>query len=221
MWILCFVAVTIAVVVLEPEVSDRTSGVPTNVDPDSSLAALIDLPMRDPEPQDGYSRDLFGPAWTDNVTVGLGRNGCDTRNDILQRDLEHISLEPATKECTVRTGTLQDPYTGKEIFFRRGTDTSSQVQIDHIVALSNAWKTGAQYLDDQQRRNLANDPRNLQAVDGPTNQSKGDSDASQWLPPEEGYHCAYVTRQIEVKAAYDLWVTPDEYDAMSRVLSNC
>lgn len=219
-WILCFVAVSVAVVVLEPTDTDE-SGAVAGGDPAPALEALMALPVRPEDPQDGYDRDLFGPAWTDSVTVALGRNGCDTRNDILKRDLEYISLEPATKDCTVRTGTLNDPYTGSEIFFRRGTDTSSAVQIDHVVALSDAWKKGGRYLDEQQRRNLANDPRNLQAVDGPTNQSKGDSDAAEWLPPNQAYHCEYVSRQVEVKTVYELWVTQEEHDAMARVLAAC
>jgi len=226
LWILCFVVVSIAVVALEPVVSDESGavvqpGVAAGGNPTAALAALSALPVRAAEPQDGYSRELFGPAWTDNVTVGFGRNGCDTRNDILKRDLIDISLEPATKDCTVRTGTLRDPYTNTEIFFRRGTDTSSAVQIDHVVALSDAWKKGARYLDDEERRNLANDPRNLQAVDGPTNQSKGDSDAARWLPPYAGNHCVYVSRQVEVKTVYRLWVTPEEHAAMARVLAAC
>lgn len=186
-----------------------------------ALAALATLPVKGRAPKIGYDRALFGSAWTDDVTVQLGRNGCDTRNDILKRDLIDISLVPATRDCTVRTGTLNDPYTGRTIFFQRGVETSSSVQIDHIVALSDAWQKGAQQLDEQTRRNLANDPRNLQAVDGPTNQGKSDSDAATWLPPNRAYRCTYVSRQIEVKVAYGLWVTQEEHDAMTRVLSDC
>lgn len=223
LWILCFVIVSVAVIALEPLDSDGPGAVTIDgADPSTpALEALAALTVREAAPQDGYVRELFGSAWTDSVTVQFGRNGCDTRNDILKRDLIHISLEPATKDCTVRTGTLQDPYTGTEIFFRRGSDTSAQVQIDHIVALSDAWKKGAQYLDEQARRNLANDPRNLLAVHGPTNQSKGDSDAAEWLPPNPAYHCEYVARQVEVKVVYKLWVTPAERDAMARVLTAC
>ncbi|WP_241384915.1 HNH endonuclease family protein [Rhodococcus sp. CH91] len=217
LWILGVIVVSVIVVLLEP-VSDDDSGTVVVENPSQALEALAALPVRDEEPQDGYDRNLFGSAWTDNVTVGMGGNGCDTRNDILRRDLVDVSLE---KGCTVRSGTLHDPYTGREIAFRRGVDTSSAVQIDHIVALSDAWKKGARHLDEQQRRNLANDPRNLQAVDGPTNQSKGDSDASEWLPPDSAYHCRYVEQQIEVKTVYELWVTPQERDAMKRVLAAC
>lgn len=228
LWLLCFVVVSVAVVLLEPYDSDSSgaassggTGPSPTYSGSAALQALAMLPVRDAASQSGYERGMFGSAWTDSVTVEFGKNGCDTRNDILKRDLVHISLEPATKDCTVRTGTLHDPYTGTEIFFRRGSATSSQVQIDHVVALSNAWKTGAQQLDEQRRRDLANDPRNLIAVDGPTNQSKGDSDAAQWLPPNPGYHCDYVAQQIEVKTVYELWVTPAEHDAMSRVLAAC
>lgn len=203
----------------------RPSATPTTAAPGSAvspaLATLATLPVKGRAPKTGYDRALFGSAWTDDVTVALGRNGCDTRNDILKRDLIDISLVPATRDCTVRTGTLNDVYTGRTIFFRRGTDTSAAVQIDHVVALSDAWQKGARQLDEQTRRNLANDPRNLQAVDGPTNQGKGDADAATWLPPNRAYQCTYVSRQIEVKAAYGLWVTPEEHDAMTRVLSDC
>ncbi|MEE2032743.1 HNH endonuclease family protein [Rhodococcus chondri] len=222
LWILCFIVVSVAVIVLEPLDSEGPGAVTIDGGPATpALEGLAALAVREAASQNGYERELFGSAWTDSVTVEFGRNGCDTRNDILKRDLNHISLEPATKDCTVRTGTLQDPYTGTEIFFRRGSDTSAQVQIDHVVALSDAWKKGAQQLDEQQRRNLANDPRNLLAVHGPTNQSKGDSDAAEWLPPNAAYHCQYVSRQVEVKTVYELWVTPAERDAMARVLAAC
>ncbi len=203
----------------------RPSATPSGAVPGTAaspaLATLATLPVKGRAPKTGYDRALFGSAWTDDVTVALGRNGCDTRNDILKRDLIDISLVPATRDCTVRTGTLHDPYTGRTIFFQRGVDTSSTVQIDHIVALSDAWQKGAQQLDEQSRRDLANDPRNLQAVDGPTNQGKRDSDAATWLPPNQAYRCTYVSRQVEVKAAYGLWVTQEEHDAMAKVLAAC
>ena len=222
-WVLCFIVVSVVVVLLEPVGDDEPAGPggSTVENPSEALEALAALPVRPAESQSGYDRSLFGSAWTDEVTVDLGRNGCDTRNDILQRDLVDVSFEPGKKQCTVTAGTLEDPYTGKTISFRRGVETSAAVQIDHVVALSDAWKKGARHLDDQQKRNLANDPRNLIAVDGPTNQGKGDSDASEWLPPNTAFHCEYVVRQIEVKTAYELWVTQAEHDAMSRILSSC
>ncbi|MFC9517900.1 DUF1524 domain-containing protein [Nocardiaceae bacterium NPDC056970] len=204
-------------------VGEQTVG-ETVLDPvaaDGALAGLAALPIRERAPKNGYDRSLFGQAWTDNVTIAGGHNGCDTRNDILQRDLVYITTDPMSRDCTVLSGTLDDVYTGKTIRFVRGVETSSAVQIDHVVALSDAWQKGAQQLDEDTRRNLANDPRNLQAVDGPTNQGKSDADAAAWLPPNLAYRCTYVTRQIEVKAAYRLWVTQAEHDAMARELASC
>ena len=123
--------------------------------------------------------------------------------------------------CVVVTGLLHDPYTDTSVAFIRGALTSDDVQIDHVVALSNAWQTGAQALDVHQREMIATDPLNLLAVNGPTNQSKGDGDAATWLPPAKGYRCAYVARQVAVKTRYKLWVTPAERDAIARVLTDC
>ncbi|MEU7633606.1 HNH endonuclease family protein [Nocardia sp. NPDC049220] len=184
-----------------------------------ALALLDTLRVADRAAKTGYSREQFGPAWTDNVAVPGGDNGCDTRNDMLVRDLTDVTFKAG--DCTVSTGTLNDLYTGKVIHFKRGPKSSDDVQIDHIVALSDAWQKGAQQLSPERRRDLANDPLNLQAVDGPTNQSKSDSDAASWLPPSSGYRCAYLTRQIQVKAAYRLWVTPAEKDVMVRELRTC
>ncbi len=188
---------------------------------DDALRKLNTLAVKGRAPKTGYDRDLFGQAWSDDVTVDGGHNGCDTRNDILRRDLTDITLKPGSNGCAVLSGTLDDPYTGTTIRFVRGQGTSSAVQIDHVVALSDAWQKGAQQLSPQQRVDFANDPRNLQAVDGPTNQKKGAGDAATWLPPNKGYRCTYVSRQVEVKAAYRLWVTWAEKDAIIRVLSSC
>lgn len=186
-----------------------------------TLATLETLPVKGRAPKTGYTRDEFGQAWSDDVTVAGGHNGCDTRNDILDRDLIDRTYKDGTKNCVILTGTLNDPYTGKTIAFTRGKDTSSSVQIDHVVALSDAWQKGAQQLDDTTRRNLANDPRNLLAADGPANQQKSDGDAATWLPANKSFRCVYVAKQVEVKAAYQLWVAQAEQDAIARVLSAC
>lgn len=175
--------------------------------------ALAGLPVKGRAPKTGYDREQFGPAWLD-----VDRNGCDTRNDILIRDLTGERLQD---RCVVLSGTLADPYTGRTIAFRRGITTSAKVQIDHVVALSDAWQKGAQQLDLDTRERLANDPLNLQAVDGPTNEAKGDSDAATWLPPARGYWCAYVARQVQVKAKYGLWVTAAEHDRIAQILRGC
>jgi len=169
----------------------------------------------------GYSREQFGQAWSDDVNVPDGHNGCDTRNDILRRDLTSITFKPNTSGCVVARGTLADPYTATVITFVRGPGTSSAVQIDHVVALGDAWQKGAQQLSLQRRTEFANNPLNLLAVDGPANQQKGDGDAATWLPPNKSYRCAYVARQIAVKKIYRLWVTIAEKSAMQEILSTC
>ena len=181
-----------------------------------AASALATLPVKGRAPKTGYDRDKFGPAWAD-----VDHNGCDTRNDMLKRDLDGETFKPGTHDCVVLTGSLKDPYTGKKIAFSRGQGTSDDVQIDHMVALSDAWQKGAQQLDDPTRKNLANDPLNLMAVDGPTNQGKGDSDAATWLPPNKSFRCKYVARQVAVKAKYRLYVTQAERDAINGVLGGC
>ncbi|WP_434616692.1 GmrSD restriction endonuclease domain-containing protein [Arthrobacter sp. A5] len=181
-----------------------------------ALDLLAALPVKGRAPKTGYGRTEFGQAWAD-----VDRNGCDTRNDILKRDLTAIAFKAGTGDCLVLTGSLHDPYTATAIAFTRGTSTSSAVQIDHVVALSDAWQKGAQQLTLAQRTALANDPLNLLAVDGPTNQKKSDGDAATWLPPVKAYRCDYVARQISVKATYGLWVTQAEHDAMSTILGDC
>ncbi|MFC7847103.1 DUF1524 domain-containing protein [Arthrobacter sp. NPDC057388] len=176
---------------------------------------LATLPVKGRAPKTGYERALFGPTWAD-----VDQNGCDTRNDILGRDLTEVTYTNSVP-CTVKTGILADPYTGTTISFVRGTTTSSAVQIDHVVALSDAWQKGGQLLSTEVRTAFANDPQNLQATDGPTNQQKGDGDAATWLPPNKGFRCEYVARQVSVKARYGLWVTQAEHDAMAGILAGC
>ncbi|WP_299569415.1 DUF1524 domain-containing protein [uncultured Williamsia sp.] len=207
-----------------PETTTTSPPSSTTAEPGAATAALAmleTLPVKGRAPKTGYTRAQFGQAWSDDVDVALGHNGCDTRNDILRRDLTAIVAKPGTRDCVVLSGTLADPYTGRPIAFTRGERTSEAVQIDHVVALSDAWQKGAQQLSAEERRDFANDPRNLQATDGPTNQQKGDGDAATWLPPNRGYRCTYVSRQVEVKAAYRLWVTAAEKDAMARTLTSC
>ena len=174
---------------------------------------LARLAVKGRAPQTGYDRDQFGQQWAD-----VDRNGCDTRNDVLARDLTDEAFKPGS-DCVVVTGTLADPYTGTTIAFERGDGSS--VDIDHVVALGDAWQTGAGRWDVARRTALANDPLNLLAVDYSANRQKGDGDAATWLPPERGYRCAYVARQVAVKAAYGLWVTQAEHDAIAGVLADC
>ena len=179
----------------------------------TAVSALGKLKVRGLSSHDGYLRSAFSDGWGD-----LG--SCDLRNYILQRDLTGITWR-AGESCIVASGTLKDPYTGKVINFVRGVKTSLAVQIDHVVALSNAWSTGASTMSSSVRYKIYNDPLNLLAVDGPTNSQKSDSDAASWLPPNRSYRCAYVSRQIAVKAKYRLWVTTAEKTAMMGVLKTC
>lgn len=159
----------------------------------------------------GYERVAFGNRWTDNVNVTFGHNGCNTRDDILRRDLTHDQL---ADECDVTGGVLDDPYTGRTIRFSKSD--SRAVQIDHVIALSYAWSQGAGAWAQSIRERLANDPVNLIAVDGAANQSKGDQGPSQWLPPntQAGLHCAYSVRFAQTARRYELTVRPADKRTM-------
>ena len=146
---------------------------------------LETLAVKGRAPKTGYDRDAFGPAWTDDNGVQFGHNGCDTRNDILRRDLADQHLDPDTHGCVVDSGELDDPYTGQQIRFVRGETSSSAVQIDHVVALSDAWQKGAQQWTDDTRRDFANDPLELLAVDGPTNGEQGRRRRRHLAPAEQ------------------------------------
>lgn len=176
----------------------------------SASAALETLPIKGRAPKTGYERQQFGNGWRVS-------GDCSTREIILARDLKDANI----KDCKVTSGQLNDPYTAKTINFERGPGTSTKVQIDHVVALSDSWQKGAQQLSFATRENFANDPLELLAVDGPANQQKGAGDAATWLPKNKDFRCRYVARQIAVKQKYSLWVTQAEHDAMAGILSGC
>jgi hypothetical protein len=177
----------------------------------SALATLDTIPVKGRAPKTGYSREQFSDGW--------GRvDGCDLRNLMLQRDLTDLVLRDG---CIVESGVLNDPYTAVQIDFVRGAGTSLAVQIDHVVAVSDAWQKGAQQLTEDRRYAFYNDPLNLLAVSGQANQAKSDSDAASWLPANRLFRCEFVAIQIAVKARYDLWVTKAEADSMRRVLQSC
>ncbi|MFH9616014.1 HNH endonuclease family protein [Streptomyces pratensis] len=178
----------------------------------SALRAVEGLTVKGRAPRTGYDRDEFGSAWADT-----DRNGCGTRDDVLAHQLDDVSRD--ADGCKVLSGVLDpDPYTGTRIAFERGR---SKVDIDHLVALSDAWQKGAQQWSDGKRRAFANDPLNLVAADSSTNRRKGDGDTATWLPPNKAYRCTYVAGQVSVKSKYGLWVTTAEREAMRKVLSAC
>jgi hypothetical protein len=178
----------------------------------TALAVLNQLEVKGRAPKTGYSRAVF-THWSD-----LNRDGCDSRNEILKRDLTQIVFKTGTRDCKVMSGQLLDPFSGKTLIF---SSSKSTVDIDHLVSLSNAWQTGAAYFDKKTRESLANDPLNLLAVDAKLNRQKGDADAATWLPPLKSFRCEYVARQVAVKAKYLLWITSAERDTILKVLDNC
>jgi hypothetical protein len=182
----------------------------------SSLSVIQAQVTKGRAPKTGYTRAQFGPEWAD-----VDRNKCDTRNDILKRDLTNLVIKEKTNGCTVLSGTLIDPFSGETINFLRGVTSSKAVEIDHTVALGNAWQTGAFMLTSDQRKAFANDPLNLLAVKGKLNSQKGDGDAATWLPPLKSFRCDYVSRQIAVKIKYKLWFTAPEKEAMIKILKTC
>ena len=184
----------------------------TQAAPIDALVALNNLEVKGRAPKTGYARSQF-PHWSDP-----DRNGCDARNDTLKRDLTNITYKVGTRECKVIAGQLLDPFSGKVITF---STTKVVIDIDHVVALSNAWQTGAAYFDKSKRSQIANDPLNLLAVDSKLNRQKGDGDAATWLPPSKAFRCEYVARQVAVKAKYGLWVTQPEKVAIDKILSTC
>jgi len=184
----------------------------TQAAPIDALAALNNLEVKGRAPKTGYARSQF-PHWSDP-----DRNGCDARNDTLKRDLTNITYKVGTRDCKVIAGQLLDPFSGKVITFLA---TKVVIDIDHVVALSNAWQTGAAYFDKNKRTQIANDPLNLLAVDSKLNRQKGDGDAATWLPPSKAFRCEYVARQVAVKAKYGLWVTQPEKVAIDKILSTC
>jgi len=181
----------------------------TPIEKGSAREGLEALAVKGRAPKTGYERAQFGEGWSK-------LNGCSTRDIILNRDLKDVVID---EECKVVSGVLEDPYTATQILFSK--ENSSKVQIDHVVALSDAWQKGAQQLTKEKRVQLANDPLELLAVDGPANQQKSDGDAATWLPKNKAFRCEYVARQISIKRKYELWVTQAEKDAIISALGVC
>lgn len=177
----------------------------------AALTLLDSLAVKGRAPRSGFCRSAFGTPWAD-----VDHNGCRTRDDVLARDLQRVQRRD---RCVVVAGTLLDPYTHQRIEFRKAD--AAAVQIDHVVALSDAWQKGAQQWTAAKRLAFANDPVELLAVSAEANEAKSDADAASWLPPYKPFRCSFVTRQVQVKAKYGLWVTSAERDAIRRVLAGC
>lgn len=195
------------------------SATPLNSGYDAARRMLDGLPVKGWDRAQDFKRYRFGERWSDDVDVEFGHNGCNTRDDILRRDLTRVELRRGT--CLVQRGILHDPYSGQTIEFTRGPATSEAVQVDHLVSLADAWYKGARGWDDARRRDFANDPRNLLAVSAQANFDKAFRDAAGWLPANAAFECEFVARQVAVKTDYGLWVSANEKSAMHRVLRRC
>lgn len=212
--VIALIIFSTVIILNTPIESDSDTAAPdkqVKTDGATAITVLKTLAIKGRAPKTDYSREQFGNGWATT-------NGCDTRNIILNRDLENVIIN---ESCQVVSGILHDPYTGKIINFARGSETSGAIQIDHVVALSDAWQKGAQQLSQAERINLANDPLELLAVDGTANQDKSDGDAATWLPSNKSFRCQYIARQIAVKQKYKLWATQAEYDVMDKILNKC
>ncbi|WP_156252857.1 HNH endonuclease family protein [Pseudactinotalea terrae] len=217
--LLVLAALATAVVCVVPLWWARVRPVPaTPVDAarvSAARAALQAVRVTEPLPLEGYQREFFGQPWAD-----VDGNGCDTRNDVLAAWLTDIAADP-TRPCLIASGTLRDPYTGHLVDFVRGPETSAEVQIDHVVALADAWRKGAADWPADLALAFANDPANLVPTEAAVNQDKSAADAAGWLPPNQGFHCAYAVQQVLVKSSYGIGVTSEEVAALSNALARC
>ena len=226
-WLAVIAAVAVLVAYQTVETSAERSAafvaeadVPTVAPGVDVLAGVLEVPTR--LRSGNYRRDAFGDAWTDDNSAPGGRNGCDTRNDILDRDLiEKTYVSISRCPTAVATGVLRDPYTSATIPFVRGNQTGAAVQIEHIVPLAYAWDQGAWNWTDEMRVRFANDPANLVAVDGPTNQDKGDAEPAYWMPPNAAFHCQYAMQFIAVLRGYGLPVDAPSVPALRHAAASC
>jgi len=216
-------AVVVAVDVSSSPSPDRfvaQADIPTVAPGVDVLAGIAETPAR--VHGHDYRRAAFGESWTDDTTAPGGHNGCDTRNDILDRDLAEKTYVAITRCPTaVATGTLLDPYTSVVIPFTRGNQVGAAVQIDHIVPLAYAWDQGARSWPDEMRARFANDPANLLAVQGQANQDKGDSEPARWMPPNAAFHCQYAMQFIAVLRGYGLPVDAPSVPVLEQAAATC
>ncbi|MCL2803940.1 MAG: HNH endonuclease family protein [Micrococcales bacterium] len=193
---------------------NRTGQLPAEAELDAALEALAALPPEVAPTAEipPYQRAAFGPAWQDT-----DHNGCDTRNDVLKRDLTQVEFKPRTHDCVVISGVLEDPYTGDTINFVKGNTTSTEVQIDHVIPLKQAWQAGAWAWSDQKRLEFANDFDELLAVSGQANQSKGDKGPANWLPAQN--QCPYAITYAQMANRYDLALPGADRDQLTAMLT--
>jgi hypothetical protein len=226
MWLAAGVLLAV-VVAIQVVASTQSAGrfvaaadVPTVAPGVDVLAGVAEIPQR--IRGNDYRRAAFGDSWTDDNAAPGGHNGCDTRNDILDRDLvdkTYVSISRCPN--AVATGTLHDPYTGETINLVRGNQTGAAVQIDHLVPLAYAWDQGARNWTDEMRVRFANDPANLLAVDGPINEDKSDGEPAVWMPPNHAFWCQYAVQFVAVMRGYGLPVDAPSVPVLRDAAGTC
>jgi hypothetical protein len=215
-------AVIVAVQVLTQPDGERLAraDIPTVAPGADVLAGIPEIPAR--VRGHDYRRAAFGDAWDDDTDAPGGHNGCDTRNDILDRDLIDKTYVAITRCPTaVATGVLHDPYTDATVAFVRGNQVGAAVQIDHIVPLALAWDLGARDWPQAQRLRFANDPANLIAVAGQANQDKGDAEPARWMPPNHAFWCQYAVQFAAVLRGYRLPVDAPSAAVLREAAGTC
>jgi hypothetical protein len=226
MWLAAGVLLAV-VVAIQVVASTQSAGrflaaadVPTVAPGVDVLAGIAEIPQR--IRGNDYRRAAFGDSWTDDNAAPGGHNGCDTRNDILDRDLvdkTYVSISRCPN--AVATGTLHDPYTSETINLVRGNQTGAAVQIDHLVPLAYAWDQGARNWTDEMRVRFANDPANLLAVDGPINEDKSDGEPAVWMPPNHAFWCQYAVQFVAVMRGYGLPVDAPSVPVLRDAAGTC
>jgi Protein of unknown function (DUF1524) len=213
------VVMIVKVLVVAAVVAFLTGAPAVHADTPDPLTGIAVAPLHH---RSDYRRAFFGEPWTDDNDGPLGHQGCDTRDDILNRDLTDKTYV-SVKRCpdAVAAGTLYDPYTGKTIAFQRGPQSSAAVQIDHLVPLALAWDEGAYNWTDEERVRFANDPAELLAVDGQANQDKGDSPPGRWMPPNKGFACQYAIKFVAVLREYSLPIDPGSVPVVQQATATC
>lgn len=212
LWVLAAAVVAVAALTVWPRVAT----------PPPELVVADEEPAFVPGYERGCSPGqgcVFGPAWSDDVTVRLGHNGCDTRNDLLNETLTNRTHREGTHGCVVLSGDFLDPYTGQRVHFEKAQ--AYQVQIDHVFPLAVAWQRGAATWTLDQRRNFANDPDNLVVTTAAANQSKGGRTPASWLPETQTGKCLLISRFTEIARTYRLTITRAELDAVIRAQAGC
>ncbi|MFB8765867.1 GmrSD restriction endonuclease domain-containing protein [Nocardiopsis alba] len=199
-------AAAVAVVIgwSAPAAADHT--LPPNIPSESEARTQLDsLTVAPKGPQDGYDRSLF-PHW--NVVD----SPCTARQVVLQRDGHDVVTD---SRCQPTSGSWWSAFDDEWV-----EDVPGDISVDHLVPLSEAWKTGAADWSTSERADFANDVESSQLwlATPSSNGAKGDKDPSEWMPTNTSVHCDYVKSWIDVKHRYDLTITSTEKSSLNGTL---